>query len=96
MERKILQIAFLRNEKIYSSRRMAENNLKKIANSKGEDGNLILSRYREKNSSNIKTIFGIVYSDGINKFITIFEGESFCITNANKYHYENLYKKNLE
>ena len=91
-------IAFLRNSNLYCSRSEAVSAMKnQVKNSSSKDGNIILSRYRDKKG--IKTLAGIIYDDGINKSLSILkvdevitDFETNCNNNNNNLYYGNLYR----
>lgn len=90
----IKTIAFLRNKDPYNSRIEAINAMKKQLRSNASDGNMILSRYRDKRG--IKSLIGIIYNDGVRKSLTTFKVddviEDFEL-NDNNLHYGDLYRE---
>lgn len=90
----IKTIAFLRNKDPYNSRTEAINAMKKQVRSNAPDGNMILSRYRDKRG--IKSLIGIIYNDGVRKSLTTFKVddviEDFEL-NDNNLHYGDLYRE---
>ena len=96
MSRQHVQLYFLRNEKLYTSKNKAIQALKEVMSENSQDGIIVLSRYKEKNA-NIKTLLGILYSDRDSKSITIFDSDCTITDNAKPkksyLHYEELYKQ---
>ena len=91
---KFMQLQFLRNGKLYSSRGEAIQGLKKTMSNYGQDGTMLLARYKDK--TNVKTVLGVVYSDDERKFMTIFKSDSVITEDIEPRHnlyYENLYEK---
>ena len=91
-----IQYSFLRNKNIYNTRSEAINNLRQqLRNNRSlTDGSIILARYRCK--YDVRTIVGVVYSDGIRKSMSILKLDSIindADTNDNNLHYAELYNK---
>ena len=96
VRKNIPQFSFLRNKEIYNTRSEAINNLRQqLRNNRSlTDGSIILARYRCK--YDVRTIVGVVYSDGIRKSMSILKLDSIindADTNDDSLHYAELYKK---
>ena len=86
--------AFLRNRNIFDTRSEAISSLRKQLREGLADGSMILARYKGK--SGVKTLAGIVYSDGISKSLSVLKVDGIITeteTNSNNLHYANLYKE---
>lgn len=91
-----IQYSFLRNKEIYKSHSEAINNLRQQLRSNNSltDGSMILARYKHKHD--VRTLVGVVYSDGIRKSMSILKLDSIindADTNDNNLHYAELYNK---
>lgn len=90
-----IQYSFLRNKDIYNTRSEAINNLRQQLRSNNSltDGSMILARYRCKRD--VRTLVGVVYSDGIRKSMSILKLDGIindADTNDDSLHYAELYK----
>ena len=95
---KPIQLAFLRNGELYSTKNDAIEGLRRTMTNYGQDGTMVLARYRDSDSTEVKTLFGLQYSspDGHNKFITVFNSDCVITEDAkssHNLHYEELYKE---
>lgn len=96
-------ISFLRNEKLYGSKKEAKEGLKNAAIKNCTGGSMILARYFDNTDNDIKTLLGIIYSKGSIKSISIFESDDILLDNDNIYddinqdnlYYGNIYRKYL-
>ena len=86
--------AFLRNRNIFDTRSEAISSLRKQLREGLADGSMILARYKGK--SGVKTLAGIVFSDGKRKSLSVLKVDGIITdteTNNNNLHYADLYKK---
>ena len=95
---KPIQLAFLRNGELYSTKNDAIEGLRRTMTNYGQDGTMVLARYRDSDSTEVKTLFGLQYSDpnGHNKFMTVFNSDSIItedVKSSHNLHYEELYKE---
>jgi hypothetical protein len=86
--------AFLRNKNIFDTRSEAISSLRKQLREGLADGSMILARYKGK--SGVKTLAGIVFSDGKRKSLSVLKVDGIITeteTNGNNLHYADLYKE---
>jgi hypothetical protein len=86
--------AFLRNKNIFDTRSEAISSLRKQLREGLADGSMILARYKGK--SGVKTLAGIVFSDGKRKSLSVLKVDGIITeteTNNNNLHYADLYKE---
>ena len=86
--------AFLRNKDIFDTRSEAISSLRKQLREGLADGSMILARYKGK--SGVKTLAGLVYSDGKRKSLSVLKLDGIITeteTNDNNLNYADLYKE---
>ena len=86
--------AFLRNKNIFDTRSEAISSLRKQLREGLADGSMILARYKSK--SGVKTLAGIVFSDGKRKSLSVLKVDGIITeteTNDNNLYYADLYKE---
>lgn len=86
--------AFLRNKNIFDTRSEAISSLRKQLREGLADGSMILARYKGKNG--VKTLAGIVFSDGKRKSLSVLKVDGIITeteTNDNNLYYADLYKE---
>lgn len=91
---KPMSLQFLRNGKLYQSRSEAIRGLRKIMSTYGQDGTMILARYKDK--ADVKTLFGLIYSNDKERYMTLFKSDSVItedIESRHNLYYEKLYEE---
>lgn len=86
--------AFLRNKNIFDTRSEAISSLRKQLREGLADGSMILARYKGK--SGVKTLAGIVFSDGKRRSLSVLKLDGIITeteTNDNNLYYADLYKE---
>ena len=86
--------AFLRNRNIFDTRSEAISSLRKQLREGLADGSMILARYKGK--SGVKTLAGIVFSDGKRRSLSVLKLDGIITdteTNDNNLYYADLYKE---
>ena len=86
--------AFLRNKNIFDTRSEAISSLRKQLREGLADGSMILARYKSK--SGVKTLAGIVFSDGKRRSLSVLKLDGIITdteTNDNNLYYTDLYKE---